>query len=62
MAGRKAAIPRSVVSDAVIKFKDKVIDTNLNGEKSKFLNQFLLFVQRKFYLKCILHYLIIIIK
>jgi len=35
MVGRKPALPPSIVCDAVLKFKDKVIRVNEIGEKGK---------------------------
>lgn len=37
MAGRKPALPASVIIDAVLKFKDKIISTNADGKKGKYL-------------------------
>lgn len=37
MAGRKPALPASVIIDAVLKFKDKIISTNEDGKKGKYL-------------------------
>jgi len=35
MAGRKPALPASVIIDAVLKFKDRIISTNDDGKKGK---------------------------
>jgi len=45
MAGRKCVIEPSLVIDAVIFYKDSVIITNENGEKSK-LRKIITFVIR----------------
>lgn len=37
MAGRKPALPASVIIDAVLKFKDEIIYTNDDGKKGKYL-------------------------
>jgi len=37
MAGRKPAIPASVIIEAVLKFKDKIISTKDDGKEGKYL-------------------------
>jgi len=37
MAGRKPSLPASLLIDAVLKFKDKIISTNDDGKKGKYL-------------------------
>lgn len=37
MAGRKPALPASVIIDAVLKFKDEIIYTNDDGKKGKYV-------------------------
>jgi len=42
MAGRKPTLPPSVIiADAVLKFKDKIISTNEDRKKGKYLFLFL---------------------
>jgi len=35
MGGRKPSVPPAVVIDAVLKFKNRVVHIDMNGEKSK---------------------------
>lgn len=37
MVGRKTSVSPAAVMDAVLKFKDRVVHIDLNGEKSKYL-------------------------
>lgn len=37
MAGRKPKVPPTIVLDAILQYKDRVVVTDANGDKSKYL-------------------------